>query len=546
MPPAPSRSLMGRLDDVLARTETTVSWPARWVYHRAKGVLMPPESRHGRAAPGAEPALVSYLRRPVAGPATALGALVAIYIGVFGDLTYRQQSNFGTFGFDMGIYDQAIWLLAHFKTPFDTIRGLNYFGQHVNLVTLLFVPAYWLGAGPHFLFFVETLWLAAGAVPIWLLGRDRFGNGWLPLGLSAAYLLYPSVEWINEWMFHPDALIIAPLMFAYWFATRRRWGWFLVSAALALSCKEDAGLAVFALGVTLWLKHHERAWGLLTALAGGGWFLICTKVIIPLANGGGEPFYVTLFPGYGNSVFQIIETFILHPARWLSTAVSRANLTYYAQLFWPVGMVALLEPAVLLIALPQLLVNVISGEGSTNNIQFYYTSIVLAGIFLATVEACGRHGRTPSGQRLMVGMVFAAALASNVAWSPSPISVKFHNGTWASAEPKDAAVNAAIRLVPKDGSVSATYDIDDHMTHRVLIYEYPNPWIIANWGLGPTWHPPDPAKVDWMVLNTQLTGSQTALYEDLMRSEFKVVFDQQGILVLHRVRPGVHNDHDWP
>ena len=77
----------------------------------------------------------------------------------------------------------------------------------------------------------------------------------------------------------------------------------------------------------------------------------------------------------------------------------------------------------------------------------------------------------------MVAFVFAAALASNVAWSPSPISVKFHSGICASPRPKDAFVNEAIALVPRDGSVSATYDIDSHMTHRVLIYEYPNPWV---------------------------------------------------------------------
>ena len=330
--------------------------------------------------------LTSFLRRPVAGPVTALAGLVLVYIVVFGDLTYRQQSNYGTFGFDMGIYDQGIWLLAHFKTPFDTIRGLNYFGQHVNIVTLLFVPAYWLGAGPHFLFAVETVWMAAGAIPIWLLGRDRMGNSWIPLGLSAAYLLYPSVEWINEWMFHPDALIITPLMFAYWLATRRRWGWFWVATALALSCKEDAGLAVLALGLVLWLRLRQRSWGLLTTLVGAGWFLACTKLIIPFANGGGQPFYTSLFPGYGNSVFAIIKTLVFHPTRWIKQAATAPNLTYYAQLLWPVGMVALLEPAVLLVALPQLLVN--SSRGRVNEqhpvlLHLYH----LGGDFLATVEA---------------------------------------------------------------------------------------------------------------------------------------------------------------
>ena len=158
-----------------------------------------------------------------------LGGMVALYVGVFGSLTWAQQSNFGTFGFDMGIYDQGIWLMSRFKDPFITVRGLEWFGHHVIGVTFLFVPFYWLGAGPHFLYLVETMWLAVGAVPIWLLARDRLENPWTALALAAAYLLYPSLEWINWWHFHPDALLITPLLFAYWLATRRRWGWFAVA-----------------------------------------------------------------------------------------------------------------------------------------------------------------------------------------------------------------------------------------------------------------------------------------------------------------------------
>ena len=81
----------------------------------------------------------SLLRLPAA-PAVALGLLVAAYVLVFGWLTWAQQSNFGTFGYDMGLYDQGIWLLSQFRDPFVTIRGLSFFEHHVNLIVLLLVP----------------------------------------------------------------------------------------------------------------------------------------------------------------------------------------------------------------------------------------------------------------------------------------------------------------------------------------------------------------------------------------------------------------------
>ena len=491
-----------------------------------------------------EPRWILYLRRPTAGPVTALVAMVGTYAAVFGSLTWSQQANYGTFGFDMGIYDQGIWLVSRGRTPFLTVRGLNYFAHHVNLVTLLFVPFYWLGAGPHFLYAVETAVLAAGAIPLWLLGRDRLGNPWAALAPAGAYLLYPSVEWINWWHFHPDALIILPLLFAYWLATRQRWGWYWLAVAVALSCKEDAALAVLALGVVVALKFGAKLQGALTTAVGAAWFLVCTKVIIPVANGGGAPFYADLFPGFGTSLPAIAWTMIRHPSRVIRLATHHDRFTYYAQLFWPVGLVCLLEVPVLAIAAPQLVVNVVSGHGYTHDIRFHYSAIVVAGVFLATVEACASRGRTDAGRRFLAGAVLAAALAGNVAWSPSPLGVKFHSGIWAHPAPKHAALNAALRMVPAGAGVTATYYIVPHLTHRQLIYEYPNPWITSNWGVGDR-NPADPSKVDWMVLDTSLLGSQANLFGELVAREFQVVSARDGIVVAHRVERGVPNFHGY-
>jgi len=145
----------------------------------------------------------------------------------------------------------------------------------------------------------------------------------------------------------------------------------------------------------------------------------------------------------------------------------------------------------------------------------------------------------------MVGLTVAAALGANVAWSPSPISVNFHSGYWDPPHPQDQAINEAIQIVPKNAAVSASFNIDDHLTHRVTVYEFPNPWIVQNWGIDLR-HPPNPATVDWLVLDTRAIGTDNPLVPALERREFTVVFDQDGILVLHRVRPGVPNDHDWP
>ena len=122
-------------------------------------------------------------------PTAVLLGMISVYLVVFGRLTWEMQSNFGTFTYDMGIFDQEIWQASRFGSTFLSTRGLSMWGLHVNPVVYLLVPFYWLGAGPHFLYVVQTVALASGAIPLWLLARDRFGDAWLALGIPAAWLL---------------------------------------------------------------------------------------------------------------------------------------------------------------------------------------------------------------------------------------------------------------------------------------------------------------------------------------------------------------------
>lgn len=466
-------------------------------------------------------------------------AMVGLYVAVLGTLTWKQQSNFGTFGFDMGIYDQGIWLVSRLREPFLTVRGLNYFGHHVNVITLLFVPAYWLGAGPHFLYLVQTVWLAAGAVPLYLLGRDRLQSPWAGTTIAACYLLYPSLEWMNWWHFHPDSLIITPLLFAWWLAHRRSWRWFWVAIGVALACKEDAGLAVLVLGLVLAWKTDRRR-GLATAAAGIVWFSICTKLVIPWANGGIAPFYSEFFPGFGTSINEIAWNMIRHPGHLWEVASAGGHgspRSYYWQLLAPVAFVPLAAPFVLLIGAPQTLVNVVSAHSLTHDIHYHYSAIVTAAIFLATVEGLARIRALPL-RHAAIGAIAIASLASNFQWSPSPLGRDYRRGIWAfDAVPKHAAVNDAIRMVPRDAGVSAVYNLVPHLTHRSEIFEWPNPFVVTNWG-APGSKPPRADQADWLVLDRTELGTSAPLLDSLTgpSGTFEVIFERDGIVAARRRR----------
>lgn len=489
-------------------------------------------------------------------PAAVVAAMVGLYWLVFGFLVYRQQSNFGTFGFDIGIHDQGIWLVSQGRTPFVTVRGLDYFAHHVNVVSIGFVPLYWLGAGPHLLIVVHTAVVAAGAVPLWLLARDRLRNPWLALVIPAAYLLYPAVNWVTWWAYHPDSLSITPLLFAYWLAVRGKWRWFAVAVTLALLCKEDDALSVLMLGlvVALWLrprrlgsqgkdaasrhKRTRRRIGLVTAIAGLGWYLLCTKLIIPWRNHGRPPFYDSFFASLGTTLPGVMYNAVRHPSRVWHLAQLPDRRTYYVQMFAPLAFLPILAIPIFLIGGPQFGVDVTAQTVQGATIKSQYASLVLVGAFLATVEALAfiqRHWRRVLP--VAVGALAVTSIVGQVVWGLSPVSTQFRSGIWVAHNGLSPELHAAMALVPATAGVSVTYNLTPHMTHRQYVYEFPNPWESVNYGVDGD--RANPATVQWLVLDeATLAEPDQALLDQLTApapiGSFRIVYDVRGVVAAKR------------
>ncbi len=468
----------------------------------------------------------------------ALGAMVVGWSLVFIALGWERHSHFGTFGFDLGIYDQGIWLLSRFRDPFVTVRGLELFGHHMNVILLLLVPFYWLGAGPLFLLVAQVAAQASGAVAIFLLARDRLGNRWRALALSSVLLLHPAYQFFTWEFFHPDALAVAPLLFAYWAARAKRWGWFAVAAVLAGACKEDVALALLVLGVLIAVRGNRRI-GAIVAAAATGWFLCATRLLIPHFNGIG-PFYDSFFGEFGSSPADVVGHVLTHPGRAIDVATEPDRTSYYRMLLAPVAFLPFVALPTLCIGLPMLAVNVLSTFPYQRNFRYHWSALVVAAVVLATVEAIAYLARTATAQTFLIGLVVATSFASTVAWGPSPVSTKYHTGLWAEGpDSRRADKRAAAAMIPPGAATSAVYYFVPQLDHRPKIYEFPVPWKPINWGVRGE-NLDDPAGVQWILVDRQVLSTEDkAFLATLLSGEFAVRFDRNDILVAQRVKPPI-------
>lgn len=473
---------------------------------------------------------------------TVTGAV--IFTIVFARLGVQRHNTFGTWAFDLGIYDQGFWLVSRGKS-FITVRGIDFWGHHVNLIAVAFAPFYWFGAGPAFLITVQAAALGAGAVPTYLLARDRLASPWVGFAFALVYLMYAPIQWIAWANFHPEALVVTPLLFAWWFATQRRWRAFFVAIVVALSTREDTALAVLVMGAVLWwmLRREDsddrrsQRMALAASALGLVWYAVCTRLVIPAFNQGQQPFYIGYFYGnYGSDTFEIAETIVTRPDRVVSDATQPDRLRFYRDLLLPWGGLPLGGLVQLAMAGPQLLASVIGTSPYARTIRYQYTAVMIAPIVIASIEAAAWMWRYRFVRRVLVPWLLVCAYVTNVAWSPSPIGA--NDGVWGRAAERHDSMRAAIALVPDDVSVTATYTLGPHLSHREQIYDWPNPWVPAYWGNDDTYRLPDPSEIDYLVVDRQQVGpDQQELFAGLVGpgGEYELLFDDQDVVVGRRI-----------
>ena len=462
----------------------------------------------------------------------ALCAMMLIYVATFSFLTVRMHNNFSTYGFDLGIFDQGIWLLSQLKEPFITVRGLHLFGEHLSFNLVLLAPLYKIWPDVRLLLVLQTAALAIGAIPVYLLARDRLKNGVLSLALAASYLLYPALQWLNHDQFHPDALAVPTLLFAFYFATKRRYILFAVSALVAVLAKEDVALVMMVMGIYLAVTNN-RTVGFATALASLAWFVVGLKYLLP-AFGGTSLFYAQNFSNLGSTMGEVAINTLTKPGLVLPLIIQESNLLYITQLLAPVAFSPLASIEVLLISLPALFSNAVSQQGYMHNIEYHYTATIIPFVFAGAILAIEKLALKKREAVVVAGLIVAVALMSNYFWSPSPISGQHKRAFVVADAAKRASMERAVTLIPNDAVVSASYTMVPHLTHREKIYEFPNPYVTVNWGVSGE-NPADKDTIDFVIIDfSQLNEEQQKIVIGLRNMEFMQVYNRNDILVLRR------------
>jgi uncharacterized membrane protein len=469
--------------------------------------------------------------------AAVLGVAVAVFVVAFTRATWTMHDRFGTYGFDLGIYDQGTWLLSRPRAPFVTVRGLDLFGQHASYILTLVAPLYRVWADPRLLLLLQVLFLAVPAVVVYRLGARHLGHPAAGLAVAVAYLAYPGAQWAITWQFHPEAIAAGLLALAVLAADRRDHRTMAVLLALAALCGEEVGLVVAGFGALL-VVGGRRTVGWRTVGAGLAWFLVATFVLIPVVNGRETRLFEAGYGITGGGPRGLLAGLPAMAGHALQTGLANDGLAYLLLVFVPLLGLPLLAPRWLWPVAPPLLLNLAAVQPEHHQIRFHY--LATAAPLLAAGAVAGLAAVRRRRRRLLAPLLVLLVLVAGfmdwrfgpAPWSREPVAIP--------AGGADQARREALALVDPDAAVSAQYNLVPHLTHRSRIYEFPNPFRAVNWGLPDDTHPPAAAEaVRFVVVQRDLLGNEDRELLERLQGDpaWRTRLDRDNVVVLERPGP---------
>ncbi|MBV9688608.1 MAG: DUF2079 domain-containing protein [Ktedonobacteraceae bacterium] len=328
-----------------------------------------------------------------------LAVILIVYIVFMSQQVLLRYDIFKATAFDLGNMDQVLWNTLHGRLFQFTNQGADWYGPptrlaiHFEPIILPLSLLYLFQPQPRILLIFQTLMLAFGALPVFLLARRRVVD--LPLFatvMAAMYLFMPALLGVNLFDFHPLSLATPLLLYAVLAIDCRRYVWGIVALILAAACKEDVPLTVALLGLLLVCKYKLPP-RLGTVLIVGGllWSLLAFFVIIPhFYPGAQHNNYWYRYETLGSSPGAAIVNILLHPWLLFTTFITLDRLYYLANLLRSTGFLALLAPEWLLPALPALAINLLSTDALLYSGVFQYNATIIPFIMLASIEGTHR------------------------------------------------------------------------------------------------------------------------------------------------------------
>ncbi len=449
-------------------------------------------------APGRVTELLARLREKLGqrGPWVIAAAMACAYAGVFSFLTLRNHHKFNTYNWDLGQLDNQFYNALHGRpfrcTPLIREGNWSELRNHAEFTVFALLPFYALHPAASTLLVLQCLLLGGAAIPLYRFAARRLPPAWALL-VVAGYVLYPPLHGAQLFDFHFQPIAAAFLLAAIDAFDSRRTRLFWFFWVLAIGCREDVSMGTAILGVTLVLAGVRVREGAAIAVASSIYFVLMRFVIMPAVGPWGfADLYKQLFPAGDSSFLGVLKTLATNPLYALRTLMTPEKLRYTLQIVAPLAFLPLRRWWLAASMVPGAVLTLLTtAYGPTLDIGYQYGCDYVPYVFPAAALALAELRRQP-GQvkaRAAAATLAVATVLATAAWGAFPPRKTFHSSygfiNFEPPTPQEqrrlAALDAAMRLVPRDAVLAASDRELSHVSNRIECWNLAVGWQGADY-----------------------------------------------------------------
>jgi len=246
--------------------------------------------------------------------------------------------QYEVFYYDFGIFDQAIWNVAHFLPPIVdhfVIGGKVIFADHFSPSMFLLSPIYWLTNRPEALLVAQAIAVGVSSLVLYYLGSYVLKKRFLALAVTISYLLFVGTQNALIADIHEVTFMMLPLMLTLYAIIAKRKRLFWVSFLVTLGFKESTSLLGISLAIYIYLYNKKWArTSFVVALISALWGYTTTQIIIPYFYG--QSYFYT--PTFDSNPFVVLWSLFDNPVKQKTLLNSLASFGFLPALYppaWP-------------------------------------------------------------------------------------------------------------------------------------------------------------------------------------------------------------------
>ncbi len=413
---------------------------------------------------------------------------------LYGSISLVNHYNFRTYGWDLGINNNAIFDYAHFRWNDCMIMQpsfTNVLSDHFSLYPILVSPFYWI-FGTYTMLIFQISAILFGGLGIYKYVLYITHNE----ALSRLSLLHFFTLWgiysALSFDYHDN---VVATMFVPWFLyyfEQQKWKWSLLFFALILIAKENMALwaAFIGLGLT-WKSAFEKnrrkiLISLIFTVAALSYFVLVIKVFIPSLAAPGRDYLHNSFNALGSNFGEVILNIIKHPLKAFELLfVNHSGDNIYNGIKTETYLAILLSGGLALFVAPQYLIMIIPivaqkvfndipmRWGISAHYSIEFAPILVIALYSVLAKLKKWKIRIASVSLAISAISCISFLDHRTSEYYNRENSQFYKKSHWTRDFNVKEAHQILQKIPEDAKVSAQSPLCPHLAFREKIYHYP-------------------------------------------------------------------------